>query len=92
VRRRHQLAAEPLCAECIKRNKVTPATVADHVTPHKGNWNESASASCKAYASRATTEREAWNIAAISMTSAPMASGSILGIPSIRSGKIGRHG
>ena len=39
ARRAHQLAKEPLCAECLKRGQVTPATVADHEPPHGGNWN-----------------------------------------------------
>lgn len=41
------LRSNPLCAMCAKRNRVTPATVVDHVIPHKedtdlfwdeGNW------------------------------------------------------
>jgi 5-methylcytosine-specific restriction endonuclease McrA len=35
-RRKLQLNAHPLCKMCAV---VTPATVADHVEPHKGNWN-----------------------------------------------------
>jgi 5-methylcytosine-specific restriction endonuclease McrA len=38
-RRRLQLRFEPLCAFCIARGVVTPATIADHVTPHRGDWN-----------------------------------------------------
>jgi hypothetical protein len=42
-RRLAQLTAEPLCAICLKEGRVTAATVADHVTPHRGNadlfWN-----------------------------------------------------
>ena len=38
-RRRAQLRAEPLCALCLNRGIVTVATVADHVTPHGGDWN-----------------------------------------------------
>ena len=42
-RRARQLAEHPLCAMCEKQGKVTAATVADHVTPHRGNaekfWN-----------------------------------------------------
>ena len=37
--RRHQLMTEPLCRYCLRQGKVTPATVADHVVPHKGNIN-----------------------------------------------------
>ena len=37
ARRLSQLRAEPLCAFCLKDGKVTPARIADHVTPHKGD-------------------------------------------------------
>jgi hypothetical protein len=30
---------EPLCRLCLERGRVTPATIADHVTPHRGDWN-----------------------------------------------------
>jgi 5-methylcytosine-specific restriction endonuclease McrA len=33
ARRKHQIQIEPTCAWCAKRGHVTPATVADHVTP-----------------------------------------------------------
>ena len=39
-RRRVQLESHPLCALCLQRGHVTAATVADHVVPHQGNWNE----------------------------------------------------
>ena len=35
--RRAQLLREPLCAFCLQRGKVTPATTVDHVVPHKGD-------------------------------------------------------
>ena len=40
-KRRHrlQLMAEPLCRFCRARGVATLATVADHVTPHRGDWN-----------------------------------------------------
>lgn len=39
-RRRHlQLTHHPLCKACLDRGVVTRATVADHVIPHKGDWN-----------------------------------------------------
>jgi len=38
--RRHQLMIEPLCAMCLQRGLVRPATVVDHVEPHRGNWNK----------------------------------------------------
>lgn len=31
------LAKEPLCVFCQREGKLTPATVVDHITPHKGN-------------------------------------------------------
>jgi len=36
-RRARQLQLEPLCAGCVKRGRVVPARVADHVEPHKGD-------------------------------------------------------
>jgi predicted CXXCH cytochrome family protein len=39
--RRLQLKAEPLCRMCWERDgRVTIATVADHVEPHRGDWNK----------------------------------------------------
>jgi 5-methylcytosine-specific restriction enzyme A len=38
-RRRLQLAVEPLCRRCRERGVNTPATICDHVTSHKGNFN-----------------------------------------------------
>lgn len=38
-----QLLDEPLCAYCLREGRITPATVADHVKPHRGDpdlfWN-----------------------------------------------------
>lgn len=38
------LASHPLCAECLKQDRPVPATVVDHIVPHKGNqslfWDE----------------------------------------------------
>lgn len=35
----------PLCVECLKEGKLTPATCVDHIIPHKGDmrlfWDES---------------------------------------------------
>jgi 5-methylcytosine-specific restriction protein A len=33
-----QLQVEPLCRFCAERGAATPATVADHVTPHRGDY------------------------------------------------------
>ena len=39
------LKAHPLCEECKRQGKLTPATVVDHIVPHRGNehlrWSES---------------------------------------------------
>ncbi len=39
------LRENPLCIECLKEERLTPATVVDHIVPHKGNyelfWDES---------------------------------------------------
>jgi 5-methylcytosine-specific restriction protein A len=37
-RSRAQLRAHPLCAMHLAKGEAVPATVADHVIPHKGNW------------------------------------------------------
>ena len=38
------LQKHPLCAECGKEGKLTPATVVDHIIPHRGDkrlfWDE----------------------------------------------------
>jgi 5-methylcytosine-specific restriction protein A len=39
-RRRQQLKHEPLCAICLQRGQVRPATIADHIKHHNANWNE----------------------------------------------------
>lgn len=35
----------PLCVECLRHGKATPATDVDHIVPHKGNkrlfWDRS---------------------------------------------------
>jgi 5-methylcytosine-specific restriction protein A len=31
------LRLNPLCVECLKSGMITPATVVDHIKPHKGN-------------------------------------------------------
>jgi 5-methylcytosine-specific restriction enzyme A len=36
-RRRLQLRTEPTCAICAKKGLVVPATIADHVEPHRGD-------------------------------------------------------
>lgn len=36
-RRKRQLNENPLCALCLKQGLVTPANVADHIDPHRGD-------------------------------------------------------
>ena len=36
-RRAAQLRAHPLCCYCGRKGIITPATVADHITPHRGD-------------------------------------------------------
>src|SRR5262249_60858607 len=38
--RRHQLLEQPLCAFCLDRGIVEPATICDHVEPHRGDVNK----------------------------------------------------
>jgi 5-methylcytosine-specific restriction protein A len=35
--RAHQLRHFPLCKHCLKRQRITAATIANHVKPHKGD-------------------------------------------------------
>lgn len=39
------LSHHPLCAQCQKEGRITPARVVDHIIPHRGNdqlfWDES---------------------------------------------------
>jgi 5-methylcytosine-specific restriction endonuclease McrA len=37
-RRRHQFRIQPLCQLCLEAGRVTVATVADHIQPHRGNY------------------------------------------------------
>jgi len=37
--RRDQLQTFPLCKFCEADGKITPATVCDHVNPHRGSWD-----------------------------------------------------
>jgi hypothetical protein len=39
-RAKHQLQIEPLCRACLEQGRVTPATIADHDPPHRGNWQQ----------------------------------------------------
>lgn len=35
--RRDQLQQEPLCRYCTQQGDITPATVVDHIEPHRGD-------------------------------------------------------
>lgn len=39
-KRRFQLMEEPLCVMCAERGIAAPATIADHIEPHHGDWND----------------------------------------------------
>jgi 5-methylcytosine-specific restriction protein A len=49
--RAHQLAVEPLCRICRDNGVDTPATICDHVEPHRGNmvkfWSGPFQSLCK---------------------------------------------
>ena len=34
-----QLRLHPLCVRCLVHNEIVPATIVDHVIPHRGNVN-----------------------------------------------------
>jgi 5-methylcytosine-specific restriction endonuclease McrA len=36
--RAYQLLEHPLCAICARKGLVEPASVVDHVDPHRGDW------------------------------------------------------
>jgi hypothetical protein len=38
--RARQLMDHPLCAMCLQQGLVVPATVVDHVEPHRGDWTK----------------------------------------------------
>ena len=53
------LRGHPLCAECLRRGKIVPAKVVDHIVPHRGDqklfWDEGNwQALCKACHDRKT--------------------------------------
>ena len=38
-RAKHQLQIEPWCRICRQKGITTPARLADHIIPHRGDWN-----------------------------------------------------
>ncbi len=61
-RRRYQLATEPLCAMCLANGVLTPATVVDHVIPHRGDrtkfWLGKLASLCKPHHDRSKQQIE----------------------------------
>jgi 5-methylcytosine-specific restriction endonuclease McrA len=39
-KRKAQIAKEPLCRFCMDRGQVTPARIADHIEPHRGDLDK----------------------------------------------------
>ena len=63
--RKRVLLEHPLCVECERRGRVTPATVVDHIVPHKGNlelfWDENnLQGLCKNCHDSKTTKEGRW--------------------------------
>lgn len=62
------LKEHPLCAECERNNRITLATVVDHIIPHKGNkrlfWDsDNHEALCERCHNRKTAKEDmgSWN-------------------------------
>ncbi len=57
-----QLIKEPLCAICLRKGIITPATEADHIVPHKGDeqsfWFGALQSLCKSCHSGAKAYEE----------------------------------
>lgn len=51
AKRERQLSEHPLCKMCLAEGRATPATIADHRTPHRGDydkfWNGDLDSLCK---------------------------------------------
>jgi 5-methylcytosine-specific restriction protein A len=59
------LAAHPVCASCRDKGRLEPATVVDHVVPHRGDpalfWNEvNWAPCCKRCHDRKTAREGRW--------------------------------
>jgi 5-methylcytosine-specific restriction protein A len=61
--RKAQLDRQPLCKMCLEEGRTTPATVADHVVPHKGDrmlfWRGKLQSLCKLHHDSAKKRAEA---------------------------------
>jgi len=40
ARARMQMQMHPLCKHCLDEGHVVPAVIADHIEPHRGDWNK----------------------------------------------------
>lgn len=54
-RRRYQLQLQPLCEMCLRDGRIVPATVVDHVEPHKDDERKFGLVSWHRSVSTATT-------------------------------------
>ena len=52
-RAKAQLRDYPLCVMCLARKQITPARVADHITPHRGDVERLEGVGCSRYATPA---------------------------------------
>lgn len=63
-KREAQLRDEPLCRFCAAQDKVTAATIADHVEPHRGDedafWNNELQSLCHYHHNTAKQRQEVW--------------------------------
>ncbi|ATQ70275.1 HNH endonuclease [Methylosinus trichosporium OB3b] len=63
ARAKAQLADEPLCRMCAAEGRVTAATVADHIEPHRGDpalfWAGALQSLCAPHHNRAKQRAEA---------------------------------
>jgi hypothetical protein len=59
--RKYQLLEYPLCKYCLERAIVTPATICDHVEPHRGNINRFWLALSSRSESHVTIARSGWS-------------------------------
>jgi 5-methylcytosine-specific restriction endonuclease McrA len=57
--RKYQLIEHPLCVYCLANGRVTPATVVDHVVPHRGAGRRFVPASFSRCASPTTKSTKA---------------------------------
>jgi 5-methylcytosine-specific restriction enzyme A len=61
--RKRYLKVNPLCVECLQLGRTTPATIVDHIIPHKGDkrlfWDKSNWQSlCKRHHDRKTAKED----------------------------------